>query len=64
MRLDCHDIWHAETLQAFKKKSIKMDVTEKVNLVSRPPTEEVVTKDELLELFNTQGIETKSSVKI
>jgi len=26
-----------------------MDVTEKVGLVSRPPTEEVVTQDELLE---------------
>ena len=26
-----------------------MDVTEKVVLVSRPPTEEVVTQDELLE---------------
>jgi len=28
-----------------------MDVTEKVDLVSRPPTEEVVTQEELLELF-------------
>ena len=27
-----------------------MDVTEKVDLVSRPPTEEVVTQDELLEI--------------
>jgi len=26
-----------------------MDVTEKVDLVSRPPAEEVVTQDELLE---------------
>ena len=32
-----------------------MDVTEKVNLVSRPPTEEVVTKEELLELFKTNS---------
>jgi len=30
-----------------------MDVTEKVSLVSRPPTEEVVTQDELLELIKT-----------
>jgi len=28
-----------------------MDVTEKVSLISRPPTEEVVTEEELLELF-------------
>ena len=32
-----------------------MDVTEKVSLVSRPPTEEVVTQDELLELFKTNS---------
>jgi len=32
-----------------------MDVTEKVDLVSRPPTEEVVTQDELLELFKTNS---------
>jgi len=32
-----------------------MDVTEKVALVSRPPTEEVVTQDELLELFKTNS---------
>ena len=32
-----------------------MDITEKVNLVSRPPTEEVVTKEELLELFETNS---------
>ena len=32
-----------------------MDVTEKVNLVSRPPTEEVVTQEELLELFKTNS---------
>jgi len=32
-----------------------MDVTEKVSLVSRPPTEEVVTQEELLELFKTNS---------
>ena len=32
-----------------------MDITEKVNLVSRPPTEEVVTQEELLELFKTNS---------
>ena len=32
-----------------------MDVTEKVSLVSKPPTEEVVTREELLELFKTNS---------
>ena len=32
-----------------------MDAVEKVNLVSRPPTEEVVTQEELLELFKTNS---------
>ena len=32
-----------------------MDAAEKVNLVSRPPTEEVVTPEELLELFKTNS---------
>lgn len=32
-----------------------MDVEEKINLVIRPPTEEVVTKEELLELFKTNS---------
>ena len=32
-----------------------MDATEKINLVSRPPTEEVVTQEELLELFKTNS---------
>ncbi len=32
-----------------------MDVTEKVNLVTRDPTEEVVTQEELVSLFNTNS---------
>jgi tyrosyl-tRNA synthetase len=32
-----------------------MDVTEKLNLISRPPIEEVVTKEELLELLKTNS---------
>ena len=32
-----------------------MDVTEKISLVSKPPTEEVVTQEELLELFKTNS---------
>jgi tyrosyl-tRNA synthetase len=32
-----------------------MDAAEKVNLVLRPPTEEVVTQEELLELFKTNS---------
>ncbi|HEU5488681.1 MAG TPA: tyrosine--tRNA ligase, partial [Candidatus Nitrosotalea sp.] len=32
-----------------------MDVTEKIRLVTREPTEEVVTQEELLNLFNTNS---------
>lgn len=32
-----------------------MDVTEKINLVTRDPTEEVVTQEELVNLFNTNS---------
>ena len=32
-----------------------MDVTEKVDLVARPPTEEIVKREELLELFKTNS---------
>jgi tyrosyl-tRNA synthetase len=32
-----------------------LDITEKVELVERPPTEEVVTHDELIELFKTNS---------
>jgi tyrosyl-tRNA synthetase len=32
-----------------------MDVTEKIRLVTRDPTEEVVTQEELLNLFNTNS---------
>lgn len=32
-----------------------MDITEKVDLIERPPTEEVVTHDELIELFKTNS---------
>ena len=32
-----------------------MDITEKVNLVQRPPTEEIVTQQELIELFETNS---------
>ncbi len=28
-----------------------MDILEKVGLIERPPTEEIVTRDELIELF-------------
>jgi len=38
-----------------------MDVTEKVDLVSRPPTEEVVTQEELLELFKTNSSQSTTS---
>ena len=32
-----------------------MDITEKVELIERPPTEEVITRDELIELFKTNS---------
>ena len=32
-----------------------MDVTEKVDLIKRPPTEEIVTEEELIELFKTNS---------
>ena len=32
-----------------------MDITEKVDLIARPPTEEIVTRDELIELFKTNS---------
>ena len=32
-----------------------MDITEKINLISRPPIEEVVTEEELLELLKTNS---------
>lgn len=32
-----------------------MDITEKVDLIERPPTEEVVTHDELIELFKSNS---------
>lgn len=32
-----------------------MDITEKVKLIERPPTEEVITHDELIELFKTNS---------
>lgn len=32
-----------------------MDITEKVDLIERPPTEEIVTRDELIDLFKTNS---------
>ena len=32
-----------------------MDITEKIDLIQKPPTEEVVTHDELIELFKTNS---------
>ena len=32
-----------------------MDIIEKVNLIERPPTEEIVTQEELIELFKTNS---------
>jgi tyrosyl-tRNA synthetase len=32
-----------------------MDIEERVALIERPPTEEIVTRDELIELFKTNS---------
>jgi len=32
-----------------------LDITEKVDLIAKPPTEEIVTRDELIELFKTNS---------
>jgi tyrosyl-tRNA synthetase len=37
------------------KSFLDLDITEKVSLIERPPTEEVVTHDELIELFKTNS---------
>jgi len=37
------------------KSCFDLDITEKVNLIERPPTEEIVTRDELVELFKTNS---------
>lgn len=37
------------------KSCFDLDITEKVDLIQRPPTEEVVTQEELIELFKTNS---------
>ena len=37
------------------KSCFDLDITEKVDLILKPPTEEVVTQDELVELFKTNS---------
>ena len=37
------------------KSCFDLDITEKIDLILRPPTEEVVTQDELIELFKTNS---------
>ena len=37
------------------KSCFDLDITEKVDLIQRPPTEEIVTQDELIELFKTNS---------
>jgi len=39
----------------LQSKQVQMDVTEKVDLIEKPPTEEIVTRDELIELFKTNS---------
>ena len=37
------------------KSCFDLDITEKVDLIQRPPTEEIVTQEELIELFKTNS---------
>ena len=37
------------------KSCFDLDITEKIDLIQRPPTEEVVTQEELIELFKTNS---------
>ena len=37
------------------KSCFDLDIAEKVNLIEKPPTEEIVTHDELIELFKTNS---------
>ena len=38
-----------------RKSCFDLDITDKVDLIERPPTEEVVTHDELIDLFKTNS---------
>ena len=42
-------------IRLLLKSCFGLDITEKVNLIERPPTEEIVTHDELVELFKTNS---------
>ena len=37
------------------KSCFDLDITEKIDLIQRPPTEEIVTQEELIELFKTNS---------
>ncbi len=42
-------------IRLLLKSCFGLDITEKVDLIQRPPTEEIVTEDELIELFKTNS---------
>jgi len=42
-------------IRLLLKSCFDLDITEKVDLIERPPTEEVITHDELVELFKTNS---------
>ena len=42
-------------IRLLLKSCFDLDITEKVDLIQRPPTEEIVTKEELIELFKTNS---------
>ena len=42
-------------IRLLLKSCFDLDITEKVDLIQRPPTEEIVTQEELIELFKTNS---------
>ena len=42
-------------IRLLLKSCFDLDITEKVDLIQKPPTEEIVTKEELVELFKTNS---------
>jgi len=42
-------------IRLLLRSCFDLDITEKIDLIERPPTEEVVTHDELVELFKTNS---------
>ena len=42
-------------IRLLLKSCFDLDITEKIDMIKRPPYEEMVTEEELIELFNTNS---------